>query len=150
MFCLKSMMISRFTAPFCDVCNQFQWKRLIIWQPHSAFACFIFRQTAAEILDSFIIRVQSDMIFKCSKMNDVVLVLVSRHTPGDTLLCLWQYAANGIPDLVQKRLNTFRLCSNICINCFRRLAAKMILIPVLEFTSAFWTFPHEIFTSPSP
>jgi hypothetical protein len=26
----------------------------------------------------------------------------------------------------------------------------MILIPVLEFTSAFWTFPHEIFTSSSP
>ena len=73
------MMIPCAIAPFRNLCDYLQRKRLTVWKLHRAFACLVLRQTVGEMLHSLIAGVQPDVLFERRKMDDVVFSPVSRH-----------------------------------------------------------------------
>ncbi len=70
------------------------------------------------MLNGLITGKQPDVFFECRKENDGMLVPVSRHIPGNTLLRCRERGAEGIPHLIQQRLYPLRLRGNIGVYRF--------------------------------
>jgi hypothetical protein len=75
------MMISVIVTPFRYFGYKLERQRLVERKLHRAFACFVFRKSFAEMLNSLIAGVQPDVPFECRKVDNIPFTPVSRHTP---------------------------------------------------------------------
>ena len=80
------------------------------------------------------------MLFERSKMDDISVLPVSRHGPGDPFLRIRNGISKNGTDPVQSGMDFFILQSNILIDRLR-LYTIVILTLSTELSAAFWAFP---------
>lgn len=139
-----SMMAPSLPAPLCDLCDQLQRHRLAVRKLDRTFACLVSGQPVNKVCDGLISRIQSYVLAEGCKMYYVSFAPVSRHTPGYPFLCIRQCSAEGIPYLMQDRLYTLWLQSDIIIDRFWRISAEMALLPVIEPAQTLIALPHYL------
>ena len=132
-------------TPLCDPLNQILRQCFVIRQTDRTFTHteafqFVFEHSCRSISG-----IQSDMLFKRRKVNDISPLPICGHRPGNTFISIRQCSPQNSTDLIQFRLYRYILYSNILIYALR-LNAIVILILSAEFPAAFWTFPFHFYT----
>ena len=137
---LFSVLLS---APCRNLANQVKGQRSVIRELNRSFTGFVPLQPIRKSFHCLRTGVQSDVIFGCRKLNEILFFPVSGHTPGNLLDCVRQCAAYDFVDLPEIQLGIFRLLCNVFLNVLRCCAAIMMLICILELPSAFGAVPHD-------
>lgn len=134
----SSCVIPRLITPHSDIPDQITGQMVTVWDLDRTLAVF---QTASfkfrgKVKHRLRSRIQSDVLLLRSEMNDVMLIPVSRHAPGDLFgsirKCLSQafsYDQQLLPD------GRIKL-QNVLIDRLRLFAAVMRLILSGELSPA--------------
>lgn len=140
----KLWMISRLPTPFGYFRNQIQRDWFGIKELDGSFAGLVSAQALQERLNRFGSSVQTEVLFVCGKMDDIMPFPIGGHTPGDPFLRFRECRMEGSAHCRQAGPDFFRLHGYIFVYGFWFLAAKMGLIRILKRTSALGAFPHGI------
>jgi len=100
--------------------------------------------------NGFAAGIEPDVVLEGCEVDYVVLFPVCGHSPRDSLHGVRERRAERIPHLMKEWTNAFGLGFNVGVNRFKGLAARMLLILFLEFTTTFWTLPHRNSLLPFP
>ena len=132
-------MIPRIHAPFRNLAGQRKRQFPVVRNPDRSLAAAAagLIQPFREVFDGLRAGIQSDMLFLCRKMNDIMSLPISRHGPGDPFFRVGQLALQHRSDALKGIPDAFLLRKNIFVHGLRRFSAEMVLADVFEGSSTF-------------
>ena len=128
--------------PPCDFGDQPVWDFLLIGKLNRAFRRLVSRQAVGKGFNHLRSWIDSKMCLLCRKVDDIPLLPVCWHAPGDLLMAVRKCLTQNSPGSYQDWLYFFRLFSNILIYVFWRSATVMLLVFITKCSSASGALPH--------
>nr|WP_259459818.1 hypothetical protein [Mesotoga sp. H07pep.5.4] len=107
-------------------------------------------QPVGKMRNGFVTGIEPDVVLNGREADYVALFPVSGNFPRDSIHGVRERRAERIPHLMKEWTNAFGLGFNIGVNRFKGLAARMLLILFLKFTTTFWALPHRNSLLPFP